>query len=116
MLSGGLLFGLMVYPLSRECERGESERFLFFITDNTNRKNESANMMLLTKEATDKDRSLKTQLLFSTTGCKDEKISGERIWKSEGFFGDLRPDLKLDKKKTSLRTAFYMSIKASFVP
>ena len=66
----------MVYLLSRECERGESERFLFFITANTNRKNGSANMMLLTKETTDKDRSLKTQFVFSTAGCKDEKIGG----------------------------------------
>ena len=110
MLSGGLLFGFIVYLLSRECERGESEILLFFITANTNCKNESAK-----KEATDKYRSLKTQLLFSTTVCKDENVSGERIWKSDGFFGDLRPDLKLDKK-TFLRTAFYMSIKASFLP
>ena len=49
-------------------------------------------MMLLTKEATDKDRSLKTQLLVSTSNSSDEKISSKRVWKSNGFFKDVRPE------------------------
>ena len=111
MLSGGIQLELMVCLLLRKCERGEerAERFLFFLKVTTNRKNESANRMLLTKEATDKDRSLKTQLLFSTVGNKDEKISGERIWKSDGFFGDLRPDLKLDKKNIPENCLLYFN-------
>ena len=40
---------------------------------------EKASMMMLTKEVTDKDRSLKTQLLVSTAGNNDDKISGERV-------------------------------------
>ena len=36
------------------------------------------NMMFLTKETTDKDRSLKTQLLISTNKSND-KLSGERV-------------------------------------
>ena len=49
-----------------------------------------ANMMVLTKEATDKDRSLKTQLFLSTNNS-DEKLSGETVWRSGGYFSDTRP-------------------------
>ena len=38
-------------------------------------------MFLMTKEATDKDRSLKTQMLLSTSVAAPEKISGEPVWK-----------------------------------
>ena len=55
-------------------------------------------MLMLTKEATDKDRSLKTQLLVSISGNNDDKISGERVWRSNGYFRDVRPDLKLEKR------------------
>ena len=52
---------------------------------------------MLTKEANDKDRSLKTQLLVSTSGNSDDKISGERVWRN-GFFKDVRLNLKLQKR------------------
>ena len=51
---------------------------------------EKANMLLLSKEMTDKDRSMKTQLLFKP---KDDKLSGEKIWKEDGFFKDVRAEL-----------------------
>ena len=44
-------------------------------------------MLLLSKEMTDKDKSMKTQLLFKP---KDDKLSGEKIWKEDGFFKDIR--------------------------
>ena len=49
-------------------------------------------MLLLSKEMTDKDRSMKTQLLFKP---KDDKLSGERIWKEDDFFKDVRAELNL---------------------
>ena len=55
---------------------------------------EKANMLLLSKEMTDKDKSMKTQLLFKP---KDQSFSGEKIWKQDGFFKDVRPELNLDK-------------------
>ena len=39
---------------------------------------ENASMLTLTKEATDKGRSMKTQLTISSKSC-EEKISGERV-------------------------------------
>ena len=59
---------------------------------------ESANMMLLSKEMTDKERSMKSQLLISTsTSNEDERLSGERVWKRNGFFKDIKPELNLEK-------------------
>ena len=53
--------------------------------------------MIITKEATDKDRSLKTQLMVASNNS-DEKLSGERVWRSEGYFSDIKPELNLEKK------------------
>ena len=50
-----------------------------------NRTLENANMLLLSKEVTDKDCSLKTQLLVSSNDGQ-EKLSGENVWKNNGFF------------------------------
>ena len=59
--------------------------FLFVASKSIDHQLEKGNMML-TKEATEKDRSLKTQLLVSTTGNNDDKISGERVWRQNGNF------------------------------
>ena len=56
---------------------------------------EKANMLLLSKEMTDKDRSMKTQLLFKPKD--DNKFSGERIWKEDGFLKDVKAELNLKK-------------------
>ena len=57
---------------------------------------EKANMMLLSKEMTDKDKSMKTQFLFKPKN--DDKVcSGEKIWKENGFFQDVRAELNLEK-------------------
>ena len=56
---------------------------------------EKANMLLLSKEMTDKDKSMKTQLLYKSK--HENKLSGEKIWKKDGFFKDVRADLNLEK-------------------
>ena len=67
-------------------------------------------MMLLSKEMTDKDRSLKTQLLIRSDGASsDDKVSGERVWKDDGFFGDVKPDLNLEKKNMLENTLYYIN-------
>ena len=53
-------------------------------------------MLLLSKEMTDKDKSMKTQLLYKPKN--DDKVcSGEMIWKENGFFQDVRAELNLEK-------------------
>ena len=63
-------------------------------------------MMLLSKEMTDKDRSMKTQLLIKS---EDEKLSGERVWKENGFFKDIRPELNLEKVNMPENTLYYVN-------
>ena len=59
--------------------------FFFLVQNSINRTLENANMLLLSKEVTDKDCSLKTQLLVSSNDGQ-EKLSGENVWKNNGFF------------------------------
>ena len=55
-------------------------------------------MVLMTKEATDKDQSLKIQMLLSTAvNSTPEKISREQVWKKMATF--------LIKKPTSILTS-----------
>ena len=56
---------------------------------------EKANMLLLSKEMTDKDKSMKTQLLYKPK--QEDKLSGEKIWKKDGFFKDVKAQLNLEK-------------------
>ena len=67
--------------------------------------------MILPKGVTDKDSSIKSQLLLSEI---DEKLSGERVWRSEGYFSDIRPELNLQKKKHSRKYIFLREPLVSF--
>ena len=52
--------------------------------------------MFLLKEATNKDESLKMQMLLSLKDDKADSSSNEKIWKSNGFFGNQRIDLTIN--------------------
>ena len=66
-------------------------------------------MFLLTKEATEKERSLKTPLLLSANSQPVEKVIGEQIWKKNGFFSDERADFNIDKKNFLENTLCYIN-------
>ena len=55
-------------------------------------------MVFLTKEAIDKDSSLKTKLLMATDSQKNEKIRAEPVWVKFGYFGDEKTDFNIEKK------------------
>ena len=57
--------------------------------------NKKASLMLLSKEATNKDTQLKTQLLISFTD--DDSKGSERVWIDSGFFGGQRAELTIQK-------------------
>ena len=73
----------------------------------SNRQNQKANMLLMSKEVSDKDRSMNTQLLM--TSNSDEKISGEKVWKQNGFFGEIKPEMNIEKVNIPENTLFYMN-------
>ena len=68
---------------------------------------EKANMLLLSKEMTDKDKSMKTQLLFKPK--QEDKLSGEKIWKKNGFFKDVTAQLNLEKVNIPENCLFYVN-------
>ena len=70
---------------------------------------EKANMLLLSKEMTDKDRSMKTQLLIKSNDSSEEKLSGEKVWKENGFFKDIKPELNLEKVNMPDNTLYYVN-------
>ena len=57
---------------------------------------------------TDKDRSMKTQLLIRSNDG-DDKLSGEKVWKENGFFKDIRPELNLEKVNMPENTLYYVN-------
>ena len=65
--------------------------------------------MVLSKEMTDKDRSMKTQLLIRSPANDDEKLSGEKVWKNNGFFNDIKPESNLEKVNIPENCLFYIN-------
>ena len=62
---------------------------------------EKANMLLMTKEATDKGRSFKTQMLLSTaenSNSLSEKTSGEPVCKKPGYLSYEKADFNIEKR------------------
>ena len=62
---------------------------------------EKANMLLVTKEATNKDRSLKTQMLLSTSESK--------FWKKHGYFSNERANFNIEKRNFPENTLCYFN-------
>ena len=65
-------------------------------------------MLVLTKDATDKDRSSKTKLFLSINNS-DEKLSSETVWRNGGYFSDTIPELNLEKKDIPETCLFYIN-------
>ena len=82
--------------------------FLTLDTTTEHRQLEKANMLLLSKEMTDKDRSMKTQLLIRSNEG-DDKLSGEKVWKENSFFKDIKPELNLEKVNMPENTLYYVN-------
>ena len=82
---------------------------IFFLVQNPlTAKLQKANMMVLSKEMSDKDRSLKTQLLVAENDGKD-LLSAEKVWKNNGFFGDIKPEMNLEKVNMPENTLIYVN-------
>ena len=65
-------------------------------------------MLLMSKEVSDKDRSMKTQLLM-TTPSSDEKVSGEKVWKENGYFKEIKPEMNIEKANIPENTLLYIN-------
>ena len=47
--------------------------------------------------------------MLVTSNPAEEKIIGEKVWKRDGYFRDLRPDLNLEKKNMPDNTLYYVN-------
>ena len=65
-------------------------------------------MMVFSKEISDNDRSLKTQLLVAENDGKD-LLYAEKVWKNNGFFGDIKPEMNLEKVNLPENTLIYVN-------
>ena len=63
----------------------------------------------MSKEVSDKDRSMKTQLLLTSSNNSDEKVSGERVWKENGFFKEIKPEMNIEKANVPENTLLYIN-------
>ena len=66
-------------------------------------------MITFSKEATNKDDSLKIQMMVSLNDDKADSSSAENIWKANWFLGDQRPDLTIIKANFLENTLVYMN-------
>ena len=63
----------------------------------------------MSKEVSDEDRSMKTQLLMSSPANNDEKVSGEKVWKENGFFKEIKPEMNIEKVNMPENSLFYVN-------
>ena len=61
--------------------------------------------MYLSKEATEKDRQMKMQMLMTIDN--NDSSASEKIWLTNGFFGDQRSDLTVSKENFPENTLLY---------
>ena len=64
-------------------------------------------MLYFSKEATNKDNQLKTQMLVSFQD--DESKGSEKVWLESGFFGDQRAELTIVKANFPENTFCYVN-------
>ena len=60
----------------------------------------SANLLTLIKKTTDNNKNYTTKLVaenFNKDDLSPQEISGERVWKQAGFFGEIRTDYNMEK-------------------
>ena len=83
--------------------------YTFLADSRVNSQPKKVSMMFLSKEATNKDQSLKMQMMLSVKDGKTDSAATEKIWKSSGFFGNQRTDLTIAKANFPDNTLVYLN-------
>ena len=65
--------------------------------DSPVRQPQKSNIMCLSRELTEADRTVKSQVIVAETDDKDLKVSSEAVWTENGYFGDINPDFSIHK-------------------
>ena len=62
------------------------------------RQPQKSNIMCLSRELTEADRQIRSQVNVAETSDKDLNVSSERVWEENGYFGDINPDFSIHKR------------------
>ena len=81
--------------------------FVCLVQSTTSSLLHKSNTMYLSKEATNKDKNLKTQLSLSTETGDEKSADTEKIWDKPGFFGDQVADFTNNKVNFQKNTLVY---------
>ena len=57
-----------------------------------------ANIMSLSRELTEVDRSVRSHVVLASLDNNGDKVSSEKVWSGNGFFGELGADFSIRKK------------------
>ena len=81
--------------------------YVLIAKSNVGNQNKKASMLYLSKEATNKDHQLKTQMVVS---FQDDELKGsEKVWLESVFFGDQRAELTILKANFPENTLCYIN-------
>ena len=68
-----------------------------------------ANIMLLSRELTKADRSVRSQVVVANLSDNSDKRASERVWQENGFFGELKADFSIYKKDFPENALIYIN-------
>ena len=68
-----------------------------------------ANLMSLSREYSDSEKSMRSQYTVSSMEVDGEKHPCEKVWKNNGYFGELKTDFVLYKKDFPENALLYVN-------
>ena len=68
-----------------------------------------ANLMSLSREFSDSEKSVRSQYTVSSMEVDGEKHPCEKVWKNNGYFGELKTDFTLHKKDFPENSLIYVN-------
>ena len=68
-----------------------------------------ANIMLVSRELTEADRSVRSQVVVANLGDSSDKRASECVWQENGFFGELKADFSIHKKDFPENALIYIN-------
>ena len=88
-----------------------AERFMFDspATPPKSSNKKRANLMSLSREFTDSEKSVRSQYTVSSMEVDGEKHACEEVWTQNGFFGELKADFTLHKKDFPENCLIYLN-------
>ena len=68
-----------------------------------------ANILSLSRELTEANRSVRSQVVVANLGDSSDKRASERVWQKNGFFGELKADFSIHKKDFPENALIYIN-------